>query len=62
MVSDVMSKNLITTNPSEEAIIALEKLQKNDLGRLPVVEDDKLVGIISKTDIIKVLNLMRSKN
>ena len=57
-----MSKNLITTNPSEEVIIALEKLQKNDLGRLPVVEDDKLVGIISKTDIIKVLNLMRSKN
>ncbi len=62
VVSDVMSKNLITTNPSEEVIIALEKLQKNDLGRLPVVEDDKLVGIISKTDIIKVLNLMRSKN
>lgn len=61
LISDVMTKNLITTNPSEEVIIALEKLQKNNLGRLPVVKDSQLVGIISKTDIIKVLNLMKSK-
>lgn len=61
LVSDVMSKKLITTEPSEEVVIALEKLTKHDLGRLPVVEDNKLVGIISKTDIMKVLNLMRSK-
>lgn len=61
LVSKVMSKNLITTSPSEEVIIALEKITKNNLGRLPVVEDDMLVGIISKTDIMKVLNLMRNK-
>jgi CBS domain-containing protein len=56
-----MSKDLITTNPNEEVIIALEKLTKHNLGRLPVVKDDKLVGIISKTDIIKILNLMKNK-
>jgi Zn-dependent protease/CBS domain-containing protein len=61
VVSDVMSKNLITTDPTEEVIIALEKLTKNNLGRLPVVKDNELVGIISKTDIMKMLNLMRSK-
>ncbi|MDO8870559.1 MAG: site-2 protease family protein [Methanobacteriaceae archaeon] len=61
LVSDVMSKDLITTNPNEEVIIALEKLTKHNLGRLPVVKDDKLVGIISKTDIIKILNLMKNK-
>lgn len=60
-VADVMSKNLITTSPSEEVIVALEKLTKNDLGRLPVIYDGKLVGIISKTDIIKIMNLMKNK-
>ncbi len=61
MIREVMTEDIITVSPHEEVISALEKLNKNNLGRLPVVEENRLTGIVSKTDILKVLNLMRNK-
>ncbi len=60
-IREVMTKEVLTISSNEEVISALEKLNKYDLGRLPVVDDHKIVGIISKTDILRVLNLMRKK-
>jgi len=58
-ISEIMTKDLITVDIDDDAILALEKLTSHDLGRLPVLKDNKLVGIISKTDLIRTLDIMR---
>ena len=60
-VRDIMTKELIVSSPTEEVIDALKKLSKNDIGRLPVVEDGKLVGIVSKTDVMRSLEVLNLK-
>lgn len=50
-VGSVMSKSVITAKPEDNVEDALEKMKQNKIKRLPVVEDDKLVGIVSLTDI-----------
>ena len=46
-----MTSNVITTSPDIDVIYAFEKLMKYKISSLPVVEDDKLVGIITATDV-----------
>ncbi len=58
-VKDVMTPNPITVSPEDTLKIALEKMLTIEkigtlrMGRLPVVENGKLVGIITKGDIIR---------
>ncbi len=53
-VKDIMTKNIITANPNEELQKAIEKMKKNKVKRLPVIDDDDtLVGIISFSDVVK---------
>jgi len=59
MVGDVMTTEVITAREDEELTSVLEKMNRHQLGRLPVMADGKLRGIISRTDIIRTLNLMR---
>lgn len=50
-IESVMSKDVVYVSPDtllEEASILM---RDNDIGGLPVVEDEKLVGIITETDI-----------
>ncbi|HHY53074.1 MAG TPA: CBS domain-containing protein, partial [Clostridiales bacterium] len=50
-IKQIMSKHLITVSPDallEEAAILM---RDNDVGFLPVVDDGKLVGIITESDI-----------
>jgi Zn-dependent protease/CBS domain-containing protein len=54
-VNDIMTKELILSSPDEELILTVEKLNKYRIGRVPVVEDGKLVGIVSKTDLTNTL-------
>ncbi len=49
----IMTKKVITANADEEITMAVKKLIKNKISGLPVVEGDKLIGIISETDILK---------
>ncbi|MGZ7116592.1 MAG: CBS domain-containing protein [Methanobacterium sp.] len=57
-VKDIMSKELILASPDEPVFNSFEKISRNKIGRLPVSENGKLVGIISKTDIMKALKMM----
>ncbi|WP_407378520.1 CBS domain-containing protein [Methanobrevibacter sp.] len=50
-VSEIMAKDVITTTPEIDVIYAFEKLMEFKISSLPVVEDDKLVGIITATDV-----------
>ena len=50
-VKDVMSRKVITVPPNEDVVFAFEKLMKHKISSLPVVNGDKLVGILTATDL-----------
>jgi acetoin utilization protein AcuB len=54
-VESVMVKELITISPGATIERAASVLHARKIGSLPVVEDDKLVGIITSTDLMEVL-------
>jgi Zn-dependent protease/CBS domain-containing protein len=58
-VDEVMSRDVITCGPNEDAMSALMKMNTKAVGRLPVVEEGKLIGIISKTDVFRMIEVMR---
>lgn len=60
-VEEFMTKNVITTTPDEEIASTLEKINMNNVGRLPVYENNQLIGIISRTDIVKVLDIRKTR-
>ncbi len=45
--------------PNDDATEALSRMVSDDLGRMPVIEDGRLVGIVSRRDI---LNLFKIKS
>jgi acetoin utilization protein AcuB len=50
---DIMTKNPVTVNP-ETLVLNAEKIMKQkNIRRLPVVEKGKLVGIVTKHDLLK---------
>jgi CBS domain-containing protein len=56
-VEDVMKKPAIWTKPNVSASEVASIMIKNNLGMLPLVENDKIVGIISRTDLLKTISL-----
>ena len=53
-VSTVMSPNIITADVNMDVSTAAHIMLENHIGSLPVIEDDKLVGILTKTDILEI--------
>jgi len=53
LIRNVMSKPLVTITPSAEVWQAVEQMVRKDIVRLPVVEDDRLVGIVTERDIFR---------
>lgn len=54
-VKNAMSKPLITISPSTEVWQAVELMVRKDLRRLPVIENKKLVGMVTERDILRWL-------
>ena len=54
LVKDVMSKNVITIYPEDSISDAIEKMAKNNISGLIVVEGEKVVGVISESDVLRV--------
>lgn len=58
-VREVMTRNLAVSHPAESIEEASRRMAFRDIGRLPVVDGDrpeKLVGIITRSDVIKAYN------
>ena len=53
LIRNVMSKPLVTITPSAEVWQAVEQMVRKDIVRLPVVEDDRLVGMVTERDIFR---------
>lgn len=51
--SEVMTKPVLTANADETLEVASRTMTANGISKLPVVRDDRLVGIITASDIIR---------
>jgi len=58
-VGDVMSTELKTIDPDAGAMDALEQIQRDGVGRLLVMDDDDLVGLVSRTDLVTAFNVIQ---
>lgn len=54
-VKDFMTKDIISISSEESIIEAANLLEEHHIDRLPVIDNGKLVGIISRCDLIKAL-------
>jgi len=59
-VEDVMTSELATVSPETTAMEAFETMQEAGIGRLLVIENDELAGLISRTDLVTALNVITS--
>lgn len=53
IVKDVMKKNVISVEPECTVPEAKELMNKNNISKLPVIKGGKLVGIITKNDLLQ---------
>ncbi|HTO14665.1 MAG TPA: CBS domain-containing protein [Edaphocola sp.] len=53
-VSEIMSKNVITANTTDSLRRVSSMLKENNIRHIPILEGNKLVGIVSKTDIMRL--------
>lgn len=54
-VKDMMSRSVVAIGPDAPLFEAAEKMDKYDVNRLPVVQKDRLIGIITRGDLLKAL-------
>ncbi len=50
-VAEVASAEIVTVRPEQELDSALQLMAQHQVRRLPVVENDRLVGIVSQADV-----------
>lgn len=50
---DVASADVVTVTPDQSLVVALRLILAEGIGHLPVVEDDRLVGMCTRTDILR---------
>jgi len=53
-VGDIMVEDPISVSPDRPTLDAVELMRKHEIGALPVVREDRLVGIITEQDFIQI--------
>jgi CBS domain-containing protein len=61
-VEDFMTKDVISFDQEESLIDITEHLIKHDFRRVPILEEGKLVGILSRKDVIACILKLRHKS
>lgn len=54
-VKDVMQRDVVTVAPDTTVEAAVTMGQERGVGTLPVVEDDRVVGVVTTTDLYRIL-------
>ena len=57
-VRDIMSKNVVHVPPYMEAVDALKVFNELAIGRVVVQVDGKLIGILSRTDMVRAMDML----
>jgi CBS domain-containing protein len=58
-VSDLMSRDVITASPGTPLRDVAGLLEKNGIKRVPIVADGKLVGIVSRANLVQALAVQK---
>lgn len=58
LVRDAMNRNLITAGPEDELEDVIQKMVKNDVNRIPIVDNGAVVGIVTRGDVIRAVQKM----
>ena len=56
-VKDIMSSNVIVCSPQDTISSTAQLLKKENISGVPVVDEGKIVGIVSEGDLLKLLNI-----
>lgn len=55
-VASIMSRDVVAVHPNETLMVARAHLQKMGIRHLLVVEDGRLVGVISDRDVLRAIS------
>lgn len=61
-VGDIMSEPLISVGPEATVSSAANVMYKNGIRRLPVIEEGRLLGIVTSTDLARALQRESEKD
>ena len=57
LVKDVMKMQVIWTTPSVTATEAAKLMMKHNVGALPIIKDDVVIGVVTRTDLLRTISL-----
>ena len=60
-VGNVASMPLQTIGPNESILNAAKQMSSKKIRKIAVVENDKIIGIITSTDLVNYLSLIKNK-
>ena len=58
-IEKIMTTNLITVEPNNTIEEVAQIMVQNNINRVPVINEDKLIGIVTRGDIIRGLSKVR---
>ena len=56
-VKDVMNSDVVSCRPDDEISSAAQLLKEHNISGLPVVDEGKVVGIVTEADVLKLLEV-----
>ncbi|MGH9680447.1 MAG: CBS domain-containing protein, partial [Candidatus Acidiferrales bacterium] len=61
-IADVMtpSEKLVSTPANAEAWITVENMERNGISQTPIVDGSKIIGVLSRDDLLHYLGVLRS--
>ncbi|WP_216604239.1 CBS domain-containing protein, partial [Acidianus sp. RZ1] len=57
---DIYGGEIVSANPKDEVRVAVRKMIYEGIGGLPVMEGDKIVGMFTERDVVKILAKVKS--
>ncbi len=60
-VRDIMTRNVVTAMPEMDAAKALFLMSEGKIGRLVVLKDGKLVGIVTQKDLLRTVDMILAR-
>jgi CBS domain-containing protein len=61
-ISTIMTDDVITADISESKVQVLKKMVENHIGGIPIMDGNKIVGMVTKTDFLKEADMEAFKD
>ena len=60
-VKEIMTKSVVTVNPSDDLYIVKEKMIRHNINRVVVIENERIVSILTRKDIVRTASELLHK-